>query len=118
MTSSSRKQASGAKTVSIDLLALTATLLWVGAIMLVSIFSDDAPLLTWIKWGVIGAICIYAGAFVCLHTYSTRILAGKSEALPEEEKTEEKPPSEAEAETDRRGEQDSEHKEMIEEDGT
>jgi Na+/melibiose symporter-like transporter len=110
MPTSDREQVYDVKTVSIDLLALTAALLWICAILVLSMFSNNTSALTWFGRGMLGAISVYVGAFLLVHIIATRRLASPDESSSEAKEIAEDLEPEPEADTI----ENSEQKETLE----
>ncbi len=93
----------GLRTDSIDAIALTAALSWVGVILVAAWLGSDTPLLTLIKRALWGAICIYSVVFVGLYVAvrqantnvrEASVIDTKGETKPEEQLENSENPSE------------------------
>ncbi len=67
---------------TIDMIALTASFGWLGAMLCLSLHGDESSILMWLIRGMWGAIFIYASVFLLLHAVTTKTIVSGDEESP------------------------------------
>ncbi len=69
-------------TKTIDMIALTASFGWLGAMLCLSLRGDESSILAWLIRGMWGAIFIYASVFLVLHAATAKTVISHKEESP------------------------------------
>ena len=69
-------------TKTIDMIALTASFAWVGAMLCLSARGSESSILIWLIRGMWGAIFVYASVFVVLHAITTKTVISEEKGSP------------------------------------